>query len=328
MPDAPNYYSLKVVIRDETNMVYTMFAAILDPVEVKAVKYEGVASGSPLVLLPIKSTFQDFANRVQRVIYKGDQLKNITKSLQEAIKTSFSSESILTEILHYIDHNLVDRLEFLFSQMHNRIAGKSNPSIEMHYEVIVPSEMIKTTVDEEEIARSEAAAAPGPSPSATGFIIPVDKQLIQFRFQLSPVNGTQLTELKPGDTVFIRLLPGDQITDSIIASLGLQNEEGVIQQVPAKIVNISSSKNISEVVIKINEQVYGKIIEEENSVKIKTYDSSAGPAPLLTSVASVTATTKAKSPEKKDAGDVSHILPFMVILGLVAIGLFAIFIFV
>jgi len=328
MPDTPNYYSLKVVIRDEANMVYTMFAAVLDPVEVKSVKYEGVSSGSPLVLLPTKATFQDFCNRVQRVIYKGEQIKNVTKSLQEGLKTSFSSESVLTEILHYIDHNLIDRLEFVFSQLHNRIAGKSNPSVEIHYEVIEPLEMTKTTVDEDEIARKEAAASQSTVPSSTGFIIPVDKQLIQFRFQLSPVNGTQLTELKAGDTVFIRLLPGDPVTDNIISSLGLQNEEGVIQQVPAKIVNIANSKNISEVVVKINEQVYGKIIEEENSVKIKTFDSSAGSAPLLTSVASVTASSKAKAPERKDAGDVSHIIPFMLILGLIAIGLVAIFFFV
>ncbi len=328
MPGTPNYYSLKVVIRDEANMVYTMFAAILDPVEVKSVKYEGVSSGSPLVLLPVRTTFQDFCNRVQRVIYKGDQLKNITKSLQESLKTAFSSESVLTEILHYTDHNLVDRLEFIFLQLHTRIAGKSNPAIEIHYEVIDPSEISRTTVDEDEIARKEAADALTPPPTTPGFIIPIDKQLVQFRFQLSPVNGTPLTELKPGDTVFIRLLPGDSITDNIISSLNLINPEGIVQQVPAKIVNISNSKNISEVVIKINEQVYGKILEEENSVKIKTFDSSAGAAPLLTSVASVTATSKANAPQRKDAGDVSHILPFMFILGLVAIGLVAIFFFV
>ncbi len=327
MPDTPNYYSVKVVIRDEANMVFVMFAAILDPVEVKTLKFEGVASGTPQVLISTRSTFQDFCNRVQRVIYKGDQLKNITKSLQESLKTSFSSESVLTEILHYIDHNLVDRLEFIFSQIHSKIAGKSNPIIEIHYEVIEPLEMSKTTIDEDELARKEAAAAQTLPPSAAGFIIPVDKQLIQFRFQLSPVNGTPLTDLKSGDTVFIRLVPGDAVTDGIINSLGLKNEDGVIQQVPAKIVNISNSRNVSEVVVKINEQVYGKIMEEENSVKIKTFDSNAGSAPLLTSVASVTAASKSKV-TKKDSADVSHILPFMFILGLVAIGLVAIFFFI
>ncbi|MDZ4727365.1 MAG: hypothetical protein SH817_14500 [Leptospira sp.] len=327
MAESPNYYSLKVVVRDETNMVYAMYAAILDPVEIKSVKYEGVASGSPLVLIPVRSTFQDFCNRVQRVIYKGEQLKNISKSLQEAIKTAFSSESVLTEILHYIDHNLVDRLDFIFSQLHSRVAGKSNPTIEIHYEVIGRNDITKTTIDEEDLARKEAAAQLN-VPTSSSFTVPVDKQLIQFRFQLSPVNGTPLTELKPGDTVFIRPMPGDPVTDSLITSLELKNEEGIIKQIPAKIVNISNTKNISEVVIKINEQVYGKIIEEENSVKIKTFDSSAGNVPVLTSVASATEKVKAQAPVKKDAGDVSHIMPFILILGLVAFGLFAIFFFV
>ncbi len=310
-------------------MVFVMFTALLDPVEVKAVKYEGVASGSPAALLPVKSTFQDFCNRVQRVIYKGDQLKNITKSLQEATKASFSSESVLTEVLHYIDHNLPDRLEFIFNQMHARIAGKSNPIIEIHFEVIDGKDMAKTTVDEDEIARNEAAAVPINVPTSSGFHVPVDKQLIQFRFQLSPVNGKVLTELGPGDTVFIRLLPGDTITDNIISSLELLDETGVVKQIPAQIVNISNSKNISEVVIKINEQVYGKIIEEENSIKVKTHDPAAGAAPLLTSVASVTATSKSNSLSgKKDAGDVSAVLPFIIILALVLIGLSAIYFFV
>jgi hypothetical protein len=328
MSESSNYYSLKVVIRDEANTVYVMFAALLDPIEVKGVKHEGVASGSPMMLLPVRSTFQDFCNRVQRVIYKGEQLKNITKSLQEATKTIFSSESSLTEILHYIDHNAVEKLEFIFLQMHSRIAGKSTPDIDIHFEVITRNEATKTTIDEDEIARKEAAAGPAPTVSSSGFIIPAEKQLIKFRFQLSPVNGTPLTDLKAGDTVFIRLEPGDAITDSIISSLGLKDDEGVIQQVPAKIVNISTSKNISEVVLKINEQVYGKISEEENSVKIKTFDAKAGSAPLLTSVASVTATAKANAPAKKDAEDISHIMPFIWIFALIAIGALAIFFFV
>ncbi|GBF50695.1 hypothetical protein LPTSP4_22220 [Leptospira ryugenii] len=327
MGDSANYYSLKVAIRDEGTMTYVMFAALLDPIEVKTVKYEGVASGTPHSLLPVRSTFQDYCNRTQRVIYKGDQLKNITKSLQEVLKSSFSSESTLTEILHYIDHNMVDRLEFIVSQIHTKIAGKSNPLIEIHYEIIGKGDVQKTTVDEDEIARKEAASQ-NIVPSSSSFVIPIDKQLIQFRFQLSPVNGTPLTDLKPGDTVYIRPLPGDPITDGIISSLDLKNEDGMIKQIPAKIVNISSSKNISEVVIKINEQVYGKIIEEENSVKIKTFDAQAGAVPVLTSVASATESSKSGGIHKKDPGDVSHIMPFIWILGLLAIGMFAIFFFI
>ncbi|BDA77901.1 hypothetical protein LPTSP3_g08310 [Leptospira kobayashii] len=326
MPDTPNYYSIKVVVRDETNMVYSMFAAVLDPIGIRTIKFEGVASGSPLILLPVKSTFQDFYNRTQRVIYKGDQLKNITKSIHEVLKSSFNSESFLEELFHYIDHNLVDRIEFIFTQIHNRTAGNSNPRVEIHYELIDPADIEKTTVDEEEIARKEAP--PVIVPATSGFIIPPDKQLIQFRFQLSPVNGTPLSELKGGDNVFIRLLPGDPITNAIIESLELKEESGNIKQVPAKIVNISNSKNISEVVIKINEQVYGKIVEEENSVKIKTFDSSAGAAPVLTSPASITAARKAGQPQKqKDSEDSFQIMPFIVLLVLIAAGMIAMIVY-
>ncbi|WP_411823477.1 hypothetical protein [Leptospira sp. 'Mane'] len=325
MPDTPNYYSIKVVVRDEANMVYSMFAAVLDPIGIRTIKFEGVASGSPLILLPVKSTFQDFYNRTQRVVYKGDQLKNITKSIHEVLKSSFNSESFLEELFHYIDHNLQDRIEFIFTQIHNRTAGNSNPRVEIHYELIDPADIEKTTVDEEEIARKEAP--PVIVPTNSGFFIPPDKQLIQFRFQLSPVNGTPLSELKAGDNAFIRLLPGDPITNAIIEGLDLKEESGNIKQVPAKIVNISNSKNVSEVVIKINEQVYGKIVEDENSVKIKTFDSSAGPAPTLTSPASITAARKSGQPKSKDSEDSFQIMPFIVLLVLVAAGMIAMIVY-
>ncbi|MDF3818882.1 hypothetical protein P3G55_03165 [Leptospira sp. 96542] len=325
MPDTPNYYSLKVNIRDDSNMVYTMISAVIDPVDIKTVKYDGVASASPLVLLPIRSTFQDFYNRVQRVVYKGDQLKNITKSLQELLKSKFGSESFLEELLHYMDHNLSDRMDFVFIEIHNRTAGNSNPKLEVHFELIDPTEIQKTTVDEDEIAKKEAPP-PTPIPQASGFAIPVDKQIVQFRFQLSPVNGVPLSELNDGDSVYVRLMPGDPITNGVIESLELKDESGTIKQIPAKIVNISNNKTFSEVVIKINEQIFGKIIEEENSVKIKTFDSNQGAANILTSVASPTASV-VKSKQKKMSSDESfQLMPFIIMLVLLAIGMMAIFV--
>ncbi|TGM63420.1 hypothetical protein EHQ94_08350 [Leptospira meyeri] len=326
MPETPNYYSVKVNLRDEANMVYTMIAAVIDPVETKSVKFEGVSCTSPLSLLPVRSTFQDFYNRMQRVIYKGEQQKNITKSLQELIKTKFGSESFLEEILHYMDHNLTDRLDFVFSEIHKRTSGNTEPKVEIHFELIDPSEVSKTTVDEEEVAKKEAPP-PTPVPQASGFLIPADKQIVQFKFQLSPVNGVPLVELKAGDNVYIRLVPGDAVTDSIINSLELKEESGAIKQIPAKIVNISNNKNFSEVVIKINEQIYGKIIEEENSVKIKTTDAQQGAANIIGSVASPTAAvTKAKQNQKLSADESFHLMPYIIMLIVLAIGMMTIFV--
>ncbi|MCU0824702.1 MAG: hypothetical protein MUF77_08675 [Leptospira sp.] len=326
MPETPNYYSIKVNIRDDANMVYTMISALVDPVEIKTLKYESVASGSPLSLLPIHCTFQDFYNRIQRVIYKGEQLKNITKSLGELTKTKFGSESFLEELLHYLDHNLNDRIEFVFQEMHNRTAGNSNPKLEIHYELIDSKDINRTTVDEEEIAKKEAPP-PTPVPESSGFLIPPDKQIVQFRFQLSPVNGVPLADLKAGDNVYVRLVPGDSITNSIIDNLELKEESGQIKQVPAKIVNISNHKTFSEVVIKLNEQIYGKIIEEENSVKIKTTDAKMGKADILTSVASPSAkTSKSNLAKVKPEEESAHLLPYIIMLVALVVGMMAIFV--
>lgn len=326
MPETPNYYSIKVNLRDDANMVYTMISALIDPVEIKTLKFESVACGSPLLLLPIHSTFQDFCNRVQRVIYKGEQLKNITKSLNEVTKTKFGSESFLEELLHYLHNNQNDRIQFVFHEIHNRTAGNSNPKIEIHYELVNTSDIEKTTIDEDEVAKKEAPP-PTPVPEASGFVIPADKQIVQFRFQLSPVNGTPLVDLKAGDNVYVRLAPGDQTTNNVIENLELKDEAGTIKQVPAKIVNISNHKTFSEVVIKLNEQIYGKIIEEENSVKIKTTDSALGKADILTSVASPTATVaKTKVAKSKSNDESVHLLPYIIMLVLLAIGMMVIFV--
>lgn len=322
MAENQNLYSLKVVLRDDANTVYSMVACILDPKETEIKKYESVASGTPNNLLPVRSTFQDFCNRCQRIVYKSEQLKNISKSLQEVMKATFNSESFKEELLHYMDHNQQDRIQFLFYQLHHKTTGHSDPKIEIHYELIDPKDLGKTTVVEDEV-QSEVSS----STSSTGFYVPPDKQLVQFRFQLSPVAGKPLNQIAVGETVYVRLMPGDGVTDSIINSMDLKDESGIIKQVPAKVVNIGHSKNNSEVVIKINEQIYGKISEEENSIKVKTFDASQGSAPLLTSAVSQTRSKMEKIEAGRKSDDSFNILPFLIFFSLAAIIGGAVFIF-
>jgi len=316
MPDNQSLYSLKVVLRDDSNSVYSMVATLVDPREIVVKKFECVASGSPQNLLSAKATFQDFTNRCQRIVYKSEQLKNISKSLQEVMKSSYNSESFVTELLHYMDHNQMDRIQFLFYQIHHKTTGHSDPKIETHFELIDQKDSEKVTILEDESAPPTGAQAQGGMP---GFFIPPDKQVVQFRFQLSPVAGKPLNQCAPGETVYIRLLPGDGVTDSIINSLDLKDESGVIKQVPAKIVNIGNSKNVSEVVIKINEQIYGRIIEEENSVKVKTFDTIGGVAPTLTSAASISRPQQEKMEALSKKDDSFNILPFLIFFSLAAI---------
>lgn len=271
-------YTIKITASEETNGVFILATAIVDENSGRSESQEIVASSSSSILnITPRATYKDFANKIQNVVYTGKQLKNISKNLQDQFRKTFSNEGFLEELFHYIDIQDFSKMSYLFEQIFVKAAGSGSYSIQIGTDKIQRQDLDKTTLPatgEEpvaEVATDGGQAAPGAETNTPVVSdIPPGARVVKFKFLLSPVSGTPVTELGPGSPIVVRLTQGDNATNDAIMSLNLRGEDGVIKPLPCTIHKITHKGNQSDVIIKINDNLYGKYTEEENSVKVRT----------------------------------------------------------
>jgi hypothetical protein len=320
-------YSLKIVCTDESNSLYILGAALVNPFTARSIGLELVScSDSKHLNITPRATFKDFANRVQRIVYKGQQNPGVSKTLVDNFKSSFSNEGFLEEILHYMQTKDIAKISYLIEQIIIKSVPPAKPNVQLIVDLIPESEKDRTTMsadgqEEEGESGNESGGFADQAPDLGHSIsdIPPGARVVQFKFMLSPVSGTMVKDLAIGSPVIVRLTQGDQATNDLIQTMNLRQEDGNIRPIPATITKISHSGHQSDIVIKINDSTYGKISEEENSVRIKT-----------TIVESKTKSSKNVNVEKNIEAlknDNSFLIYIMAIVGLIALSVFAFVLF-
>jgi hypothetical protein len=271
-------YTIKFTASEETNGVFLIGTAIVDINSGKSENLEAVASSSSSILsINTKATYRDFINKIQNVVYTGKQLKNITKNLQDHMKRSFANDGFLEELFHYVDTQDYPKLSYLIEQVIVKAAGVGSYTIQISTEKVSRQDLEKTTLPssgEDPAASFDAAGNPiaqgNGTTSPVVSDIPPGSRVVKFKPILSPVSGTPVTELVQGTPIVARLVQGDPVTNDTIMSLNLRGEDGVIKGLPCTVHKITHRGNESDIIIKINDTLYGKYTEEENSVKIRT----------------------------------------------------------
>ncbi len=329
-------YSLLFQSRDSASSLYILFGGIIDPSASRIDRFDVVAVGnSELINIPLSgTTFKDIGNICQKIKYEGKQLKNLTNKLQELFQTSGRSDDFMEQLIHYINKREDDKIRYLINQVGNQAMGNSKPDIQLWYGLVdrdkideagtgnTSLENLENDDDVPQITQEEAPVTPIVAvPTGVDALIPPNTTRIQFKFILSPVSGIPVSQLRPGDQILVQLLPNDPTTIGIIDGMKLKTEDGSIKPVPATIVATENKGVENETVIKIGTDVFGKIYEEENSIKVRPY---TGEKPISKSSSS---SVSAASSSSLEAGESSLLLTVLIALGVVGIGMIAIFVF-
>lgn len=278
MGQGDQLYTIKVIGSEETNNTFILATAVIDANTGKSENQEVVATANSSVLnINVRATYKDFQNKIQNIVYTGKQLKNITKNLQDHTKRSFHSEGFLEEMIHYVETKDNSKLSYLFEQIFTKAAGIGSYSIQVSSDKITRADIEKTTMAVEgaeptsDIQLEDGSGSANPSGSGPVVSdIPPGAKVVQFKFLLSPVSGTAVTDLYPGSPVVVRLNQSDPSTNDTITSMNLRGEDGAVKPLPCTIHKITHKNNESEVIVKINDNLFGKYLEEENTVKVKT----------------------------------------------------------
>lgn len=294
LSDSEPVFSFRMTSRDDGASVFILVSAIVKAADRSLVSLESIASatGSVLLNLPPKATYKDFANRIQSFKYRGEQLRNHSTQLNDIFKSKLSSESFMEELFHYIEKKDIAKVKTLLSRSVVESGNYSAPKIDFIWERISFKDANKTLIavdatGQEHIvlpgsqAAKEHASHSEPSPIDAKMASELDAatsskenptSFVNYKFLLSPVSGVAVTDLKVGDKVYVKIEPGDSLSDSTIHNMKLIDPNGNILPTPGFVHSIIHTGTQSEVVIKIKDGLFGKSIEEENTVRVRTHD--------------------------------------------------------
>lgn len=260
-----NLYFIKFLSQDDSQKSYILFCALVNRNISKVEGFDAIVCLSSNFLdTPEYATYRDVSNKIQKLKFEGDEVAmSSTGLLIESFKNSFSSENYMIELMHYLEHENTENLKSLFRQnIMSALGNSGNPIIKMNV-LLVSKEEAELSANSLQERQLEANKDSENS-------IPSDAIFVKYSLVLSPVSGKRLDELKPGDRVLIKLSADDDASKTIIDSLGLKEESGVIKNTPAAIVSAQKTDVGYEVVVRVSEGIYGKYIEsDESTIKVK-----------------------------------------------------------
>lgn len=123
-------------------------------------------------------------------------------------------------------------------------------------------------VSEEDLSSSEnipeepGAQTEGQSPD--GLYLPI-------KLLLDPVAGRNVTELKTGDKLMVGIVPDSERANYFIDIMKLRGENGKLKPASLEISQINYIGTNIEIIGKLDEGVFGKVVEEEK-ILVRLYD--------------------------------------------------------
>ncbi|MDV6236150.1 hypothetical protein CH379_011005 [Leptospira ellisii] len=332
--------SFQFVSSDSASSIYILFTGVIDLQQTKIDRLELIAVGQPENISPIRlsvSTYKDVVNLCQKLKYEGKQLKNLTNKLTELFQANGKSDDFMEQIMHYMKSKDKEKISYLLNQVINQAAGNSKPEIQIHYTILDRARLDEESqsfsasnsststseessrFDDEDLPSLESSSEPYRSTEPVDHFIPAGARIIPMKYVLSPVSGVQINTLKPGDKIMIQLLKADASSQSIIESMKLETPEGQIRPVPGTVVTSKNNGVENETLIQIGSDIFGKIYEEENSIKVKPY---TGEKPIQTSAA-----VKPSAKSSSSSEDSGLLITILIAFGILGIAMTAIFVF-
>ncbi|MBM9579573.1 hypothetical protein JWG45_20720 [Leptospira sp. 201903070] len=333
-------YSFQFISRDSVSSIHILFTSVIDIQNAKIDKLEVVAVGQSDNISSIQlsvSSHKDIANLCQKLKYEGKQLKNLTNKLNELFQANGKSDDFMEQLMHYLKNKDNEKISYILNQVINQAAGNSKPDIEIFYMISDRAKLEEennSNISEEISADISGGSDEGlpsfesstpnmefgkPVESVEQYI-PSGARVIPMKFVLSPVSGVQINSLKTGDKVMIQLLKADTSSQVIIESMKLETPEGQIRPVPGTVITSKNNGVENETVVQIGGDIFGKIYEEENSIKVKPY---TGEKTIPTGKQP----SKASSQSSQTTEDSGLLITILVALGVLGIAMTAIFVF-
>ncbi len=219
-----------------------------------------ITVGSDLfnALTPTDS-WKKYESLINKLKYENKYSQSITNEFQAKLKQLALDKQFFGDLLKAMHSGKQETLNFLLAGFYRRVIKDEEFFLEAHAE--------KASLND---ADENEAGAKTAGESENGTYLPV-------KLDLDPITGKDVKELRPGDTILIRVLPQDDRANAFIDGAGLRTESGFIKSAPFVITSVTYPGVGVELVGRLKDGVYGRIIEEQ-SVLVRTPESAKKPA--------------------------------------------------
>jgi hypothetical protein len=196
---------------------------------------------------------------INKLKYENKYSQSITNEFQAKLKQLALDKQFFADLLKAMHGGKQETLNFLLAGFFRRVIKDEEFFLESHVEKASLGD------SEDEAGDDDKKAAPGES----GTYLPV-------KLDLDPITGKDVKDVRPGDTILIRVLPQDDRANAFIDSAGLRTESGFIKSAPFVITSVTYPGVGVELVGRLKDGVYGRITEEQ-SVLIRTPETAKKP---------------------------------------------------
>jgi len=199
------------------------------------------------VLTPTDS-WKKYESHINKLKYENRYSQSITNEFQGKLKQLTLDKQYFSDLMKAMHSGKQDSLNFVLAGFYRRVIKDD----EFYLESVAEKASLADT-DVQEAAPSAQATAPDDN----GLYLPI-------KLDLDPISGKDVKELRPGDKILVRVLPQSDRANAFIDSNNLRTESGFIKSAQFIITSVTYPGVGVELVGRIADGVYGRIVEEQN----------------------------------------------------------------
>lgn len=258
------YVILKGRTRSENMNFYAVFIVIIDS-ELKIMeKCDVIVSRIPTFYnSSISRSWQEIYKEILQLSFEGKNITTYSKSLVAGIEKLFLNEDI-SYLIQLINDDF-EKFQTLLLESINRTFGNGDCKAEIikYFEENLDMQT-QTTVTFNTEALLQTAD------ESLDFDLPPGVNLIPLKPALAPVSGKPIYEITPNDLIYVYIDPSfDRYKDYIKYFNALVDDK--ILPIKGEVIEVRIDLNNNYILlVKLDENTYGKLIEEEK-VKIKMF---------------------------------------------------------
>jgi len=201
----------------------------------------------------ITESWKKFESDINKIKYENRYSQAITSEFQAIFKQIMVDKNFYAELMKAIYAPKIEPLNFILSNIFRRIIKDDEFSLESH---------VESAVLEEESPEASEAADSGSELSGTYLPIKLD---------LDPITGKNVRDVRPDEKIMVRIIPQGDRANLFIDQAGLRAENGFVKPAIFTVTSVTFPGKGVELVGKLAENVYGRILEEQN-VLVRKYE--------------------------------------------------------
>lgn len=251
--------ALKCTFKAANSNTYGSYIIIYEPDTFNFLKTDIVASMNPAgAQKKPTSAWADFQQQIQKNIYENQYNKTLTAELSLVFQKLSRDDNFMSDLRKAMNSkDPAKSLERPVFFMLKRYIPDDELAIVLHFETF-PADQLEDEKTGEEPATNETSDSS-------------DTETLACELALAPVGGKHVQELKKGDMVMARLVPATSREKAIIEQKKLRTPQGSVEPIPAQVMEVHTSTQNTEFLVKFESGKYGKGSEEEK-ILVRMYN--------------------------------------------------------